>query len=79
IDYYKGGQEIYSGMLGKNVKAVYLMVEDWDKNWTDTKQKKEFSLDIDILELKKDYSYLEIKLRCGSLNENVENTSTKYS
>lgn len=79
IDYYKGGQEIYSGMLGKNVKAEYLMVEGWDKNWTDTKQEKEFSLDIDISELKKDYSYLEINLRGGSLNENVETTSPKYS
>ena len=79
IDYYKGGQEIYSGMLGKNVKAEYLMVEGWDKNWTDTKQEKEFSLDIDISELKKDYSYLEINLRGGSLNENVATTSPKYS
>ncbi|MCT7583065.1 hypothetical protein [Aliarcobacter butzleri] len=79
IDYYKGGQEIYSGMLGKNVKAEYLMVEGWDKNWTDTKQEKEFSLDIDISELKKDYSYLEINLRGGSLNENVVTTSPKYS
>lgn len=79
IDYYKGGQEIYSGMLGKNVKAEYLMVEGWDKSWTDTKQEKEFSLDIDISELKKDYSYLEINLRGGSLNENVATTSPKYS
>ncbi|MDN5125500.1 hypothetical protein PJV95_04480 [Aliarcobacter butzleri] len=79
IDYYKGGQEIYSGMLGKNVKAEYLMVEGWDKNWTDTKQEKEFSLDIDISELKKDYSYLEINLRGGSLNENVATTSPKHS
>lgn len=80
IDFYKEGQEIYSGMLGKNVKAQYLMVEGWDTNWIDAKQEKEFSLDIDISELKKDnYGYLEINLRGGSLNENVATNSAKYS
>ena len=67
IDYYVAGTVIYSGMLGENVTAQYLMIEGWDKNWTDPTIKKEFSLDIDISELKD--SYLEINLRGGALNE----------
>lgn len=67
IDYYIAGNEIYSGMLGENVKAEYLMVEGWDENWTDPKATKEFSLDIDITDMKN--SYLEINLRGGALNE----------
>lgn len=67
IDYYVAGTEIYSGMLGKNVTAQYLMIEGWDKNWNDPSIKKEFSLDIDISELKD--NYLEINLRGGALNE----------
>lgn len=67
IDYYPAGKEIYSGMLEKNIKTEYLMVEGWDDNWTDPLLEKEFSLDIDIKDLKN--SYLEINLRAGALNE----------
>lgn len=74
IDYYVAGTEIYSGMLGENVKAQYLMIEGWDKNWTDPTIKKEFSLDIDISELKN--SYLEINLRGGALND-VDTTKNR--
>lgn len=75
IDYYTAGNEIYSGMLGKNVKAEYLMIEGWDNNWTDPKTTKEFSLDIDITDMKS--SYLEINLRGGALNET--DSTKKYS
>lgn len=75
IDYYIAGNEIYSGMLGENVKAEYLMVEGWDENWTDPKATKEFSLDIDITDMKN--SYLEINLRGGALNET--DSTKKYS
>lgn len=75
IDYYTAGNDIYSGMLGKNVKAEYLMIEGWDNNWTDPKTTKEFSLDIDITDMKS--SYLEINLRGGALNET--DSTKKYS
>jgi len=75
IDYYTVGNDIYSGMLGKNVKAEYLMIEGWDDSWTDPKITKEFSLDIDITDMKS--SYLEINLRGGALNET--DSTKKYS
>lgn len=75
IDYYPAGKEIYSGMLEKNIKTEYLMVEGWDDNWSDPLVEKEFSLDIDIKDLKN--SYLEINLRAGALNE--KDATKKYS
>lgn len=67
IEYYPAGKEIYSGMLGENVKTEYLLVEGWDENWTDSTIEKEFSIDIDITDMKN--SYLEINLRAGAVNK----------
>jgi len=65
LDVYKAGDDLYSGILNKNVKASYLMVEGFDENWTDTKVVKEFSLDIDVTKLD---DVLEINLRGYSSN-----------
>jgi len=65
LDVYKAGDDLYSGILNKNVKASYLIVEGFDENWTDTKVVKEFSLDIDVTKLD---DVLEINLRGYSSN-----------
>lgn len=65
LDVYKSGDDIYSGILNKNVKASYLMVEGFDENWTDINDVKEFSLDIDVTKLD---DVLEINLRGYSSN-----------
>ncbi|WP_198306268.1 hypothetical protein [Arcobacter vandammei] len=65
LDVYKEKDEMYSGLLGKNIKASYLMVEGFDDNWTDINIEKEFSLDIDVSKID---DFLEINLRGYSSN-----------
>lgn len=68
INYYEANQELYSGYLGKNIQSKYLLVEGWDTNWNDKNEQKEFSVDIDISELKKNNQSLAINLRGGALD-----------
>lgn len=65
LDFYKAGDDLYSGMLGKNVKAEYLMVEGFDENWKDVNSEKTFTLDIDVTDFN---DFLEINLRGYSSN-----------
>jgi len=60
IDFYSKGDTVYSGILGKNLVAKYLIIEAWDDSWGDINNQKEFSVDFDISNLDNAF---EIKLR----------------
>ncbi len=64
INFYNAGSQIWNGGLEQNIVSSYLLVEGWDNNWADGKD-KEITLIIDV----KDLETLEIYLRAGSLNE----------
>ncbi len=65
LDVYKEKDTIYSGLLGKNLTATYLMIEGFDENWTNIDEEKEFSLDIDVSKMD---DFLEVNLRGYSSN-----------
>jgi len=60
IDFYSKGDTVYSGILGKNLIAKYLIIEAWDDSWSDINTQKEFSVDFDISDLDNTF---EINLR----------------
>jgi len=59
INNYSPPDKIYSGIVKKNIRSKYYMIEGWEKNWKKG-SKKEFYIEVDI---PKDLNHLTINVR----------------